>query len=144
MHYFPCCQTYIPLIISPIRAPDQSEMKGTSTYKCNYDLFFKMGPSKFSMSLFSWIWRRLCLVLILTSYNWLFYFGNFGWSANALVVLLLFIQILYNTNSAIIQFTLADLKGPNGKYNLHCGWKQAICRNYFVYYCDILAVMVTV
>ena len=31
--------------------------------------FLKMGPSMFSMSLFSWIWRRLCLVLILTSYN---------------------------------------------------------------------------
>ena len=50
-----------PLIISPIRAPDQSEKKGTSTYKCNYDLCFKMGPSKFSMSLFSWIWRDCAL-----------------------------------------------------------------------------------
>ena len=33
------------------------------------------------------------------------YFGDFGWSADALVVLLLFIHILYDENSAtIIQF----------------------------------------
>ena len=49
-------------------------------------------------------------------------------SADALIVLLLFVQILYDTNSAIIQFTLADLKGPKGKYNLHCGWKKGTSR----------------
>ena len=32
------------------------------------------------------------------------YFGDFGWSADALVALLLFIQVLYDENSAIIQF----------------------------------------
>ena len=75
-----------------------------------------MGPSKFLMSLFSWIWRRLFLVFI--SYKLklaLLFFGDFVRSADALIVLLVFIQILYNANSAIIQFTLADLKGPKGK-----------------------------
>ena len=28
-------------------------------YICNYYLFFKMGPSKFLMSLFSWLWRSI-------------------------------------------------------------------------------------
>ena len=32
------------------------------------------------------------------------YFWHFGWSADALVDLLLFIQILYDENSAIIKF----------------------------------------
>ena len=72
---------------------------------------FEMGPSKFLMSLFSWIWRRLFLVFI--SYKLklaLLFLGDFVRSADALIVLLVFIQILYNANSAIIQFTLADLK----------------------------------
>ena len=33
-----------------------------------------------------------------------FYIGDFGWSADALAALLLFIQILYDENSVIIQF----------------------------------------
>ena len=32
------------------------------------------------------------------------YFRDFGWSTDALVVLLLFIEILYDENSVIIQF----------------------------------------
>ena len=50
----------------------------------------------------------------------------FGGFVYALIVLLVFIQILYNANSAIIQFTLADLKGPKGKCNLYYVWKPFI------------------
>ena len=78
--------------------------------------------------------------LILTSYNYmyLFYFGDFGWSADALIDLFLVIRSLYDTNSAIIQFTLADLKGPEGIYNLH-RWKPfIITSNLSDFFCLLL------
>ena len=113
MHYLPCCQTQIPLIISSTRASDQQEKKGTSTYKCIYILFaFKWVHLSFLMNLFSWIWRRLCLVIFVltnrvsieTLLQVTTSIGEFGWSADALIALLLFIQILYtDENSAIIQ-----------------------------------------
>ena len=42
------------------------------------------------------------------------YFGDFGWSADALSALLLFIQILCNENSALIQ--LKELKPVEQMY----------------------------
>ena len=44
--------------------------------------------------------------------------GDFGLSADALIVLLLFVQILYDTNSAIIQ--LPSLISKDQKENIIC------------------------
>ena len=37
------------------------------------------------------------------------YFGDFGWSAGALIALILLIQILYDESIAIIQFKVLKL-----------------------------------
>ena len=65
-------------------------------------------------TLFNWIWRRLCLVLLMLT---TIYFGTrwwlFIWSADVLIALLptllTFIQILCKENSAIIQFKVLKL-----------------------------------
>ena len=70
-------------------------------YICNYDLFFKMGPSKFLMSLFSWIWRRLCLFFF-------FYFLQVKTSSFILGILFGLLVLSPNGNHSNQDVTIID------------------------------------